>query len=306
MAHANGKVLLFGEHAVVHGVPALAASLPNGVVVQAVRDARTARIRVPAWGLDVALDSEHLVARALRQLVGALRGELAIEMPALDVTLDASIPPGAGLGSSAALAVAYARLLVERDVCAADDGAIFDAALAAERVFHGNPSGLDHFVAMRDGVFRFVRGAPPFTRRLPVVGTPVIVIAHVAPGASTAKMVGGVAQRLNDRPTSTTPILRAIDGVVAEASDALATGDLTSIGRCMDSNHYLLAALGVSTPALDAGCHLARALGALGAKLTGAGGGGCIIALAADDGEQLVTRLSSHFPWVHALALMPR
>lgn len=283
------KVLLFGEHSVVYGQRAIAVGVDAGVTAE-VGATRSARLEVPAWGIDVRPGDDHPVARAHAALLEAL----GLGGSAWDLRLTADVPPGAGLGSSAALAVASARALLEAAGERADDARVYDAAMAAERIFHGNPSGLDHAAAIRGGIFAFRRGEPPEVTPLRVGGPLVFVVAQVEPGASTRAMVEGVARRLSDVGTAKAPLLESFGAIVAEAIGAIAEGDAPRVGRLMDVNHGLLVSIGVSTPQLDEGCRVARSEGALGAKLTGAGGGGCVVAVAHPDDAPRITQALAH------------
>ena len=271
MAFAHAKILLLGEHAVVHGEPALAAGLDVGV--EARIEPGPAGISCPAWQLEARVGDGSKVAAALVALSEALG------LPAARLVLDAGVPAGAGLGSSAAMAVACARALAEHAGVALSDDALSDAAFASERVFHGNPSGLDHTVAIKGGLLRYVRGTPPRVERVRAAGPLRLVIAQVQPGADTGRMVAGVAAQ-RDRLGDVAARLHAtIGALVVEAERAIVEGDQPRLGELMNIDHHLLGAIGVSNASLDAACHAAREAGALGAKLTGAGGGGCIIAL---------------------------
>jgi mevalonate kinase len=273
MAHAFGKVLLFGEHAVVHGIPAIAAGLPLRVTAH-VQPAAHWRLCAPAWDLTTDAQSPTRVLTALQALAEALG------VPgAWSVDLDAQVPAGAGLGSSAAMAVAVARALADAVNLPISESRLFDAAMASERVFHGNPSGLDHMAAIRGGIFRFVRGTPPQVTPIQVAVPLSIVVAQVARGGDTGVLVAGVAERLRAAPVEGQAMLQGIATIVDRALAALQAGDLATLGRLMTENHAILKHLGVSTPELDVAVHTALAAGALGAKLTGAGGGGCMIAL---------------------------
>lgn len=272
---AFGKVLLFGEHAVVYGHPALAIALERGVSAWVVPGAPG--VEAPAWGLSASIGDGSRVGAALEALVGALPPQIA---PAR-LHVDAHVPAGAGLGSSAAMAVACARGLALAAGVTLDDAVAYDAAMASERVFHGEPSGLDHTVAIRGGLLRFVRGTPPRVSPLAIGAAFDLVVVHVADGADTGAMVRGVREQRGRLGVVATALHDQIGVVVDEAASALDAGDIGRVGELMSVNHSLLGAIGVSTPALDAAVWAAREAGALGAKLTGAGGGGCVVACAA-------------------------
>ncbi|HEY8379685.1 MAG TPA: hypothetical protein VIK91_24500, partial [Nannocystis sp.] len=156
---AHGKVIVLGEHAVVYGYPAVAAGLPQGLVLEAnpLSDpAAPIALSIPAWDLDLRLtaDNEHPVARACLEVLAHCDGPLT----GWSIRGASALPARAGLGSSAALTVALARLVFGPDASLDD---VVAASLAGERIFHGEPSGLDSRVAAQGGVLRFVRGEPP-------------------------------------------------------------------------------------------------------------------------------------------------
>lgn len=277
---ANAKVLLFGEHSVVFGKPAIALGLHAGVTATA-RSESPCALRVPNWNLDLSRNDDHPVARAL----DALLSSLGIDDIACEV--DAHIPAGAGLGSSAALAVAVARAALAAHN-RADNNDVAAAAMASERVFHGNPSGLDHTVAMTGGLLRFVRGNPPHVQQLGTGAPFSLVVAQVAAGASTAVQVSEFARRIAGLGATGSRLLDCFEQIVDQAIPALERADLGELGLLFDANHGLLAGLGMSTAALDVACQKARNAGAYGAKLTGAGGGGCVIALADADSAEVI------------------
>ncbi len=274
---AYGKVILLGEHAVVYGRPALAAGIARGAVAVATAGAESSRLHLRGQSFG---PGEGELGRAF----DALRRQL--EVTGCEVELSTDLPLGAGLGGSAALGVATARALIELsplcDVCPDERSTrVLSAADAWERVFHGNPSGIDAAAAAHGGCLEFSRAegiAPaPLAVSLP------LAIAVAGPPSSTRAMVEQVAARYATNPAGLDRVFDEIGAVVMRGREAVATGALGDLGALLDHNQQLLRQLGVSTPELERACELARAAGALGAKLTGSGGGGSVLALGSSD-----------------------
>jgi len=266
----HGKVILLGEHAVVYDQPALAAGLSRGLAAAAIPG--TGRLMVPAWALDVNVrDTASPVARAFAAILAALG---AAE---LDVIVKADLPARAGLGSSAAFAISIARAVARARGGACDAATILAAATEAEKVFHGTPSGIDLAAASSGEVGRFERATgwrpvtvlQPMTLCVGLSGRPRDTHAQVA-----------AVRRLRERTPGVRAVIETMGALVGEGERALGRGDIDELGRLLDVAHGLLAALRVSTGELEALVHTARDAGAVGAKLTGAGGGGAVIALA--------------------------
>jgi mevalonate kinase len=283
-----GKIILLGEHAVVYGYPALAAALDRGVTIAPVATPAggSLRVDVPAWDLKAKASDEHPVARCLAAIADAL----GVGRPSVSLLGDAQIPPGAGLGSSAALAVAIARALLVHAKRRESVTEITNAASASEALMHGNASGVDVALAVAGGVgvFRKATGlrsfaSPPLRVLVGPSGSP----------RSTAAMVDRVAQATSEVVDDAR--LRELGALTDTGTTALLAGDLASLGAAMDRAHALLAGLGVSTEQLDSLCEAARSCGAHGAKLTGAGGGGAVIAISPRDKEQAILT-----EWKHA------
>lgn len=270
---ASGKVILFGEHAVVYGVSAIAGGISRGARATATQAAFD-EVRIA--GELVGPDSE------LSKALASCRASL--HLPPARVDFDLDLPAGSGLGASAALGVSAARALADLFGKRPTERDIFLAAQAWETVFHGTPSGVDVAAAMASRVIRFSKIEDPEPL---ILSSPLrLVVAQAGPPASTREMVEGVARFKERNPSKFDRTLEAIAALVENALLLLRSGDLSAVGKLMDLNQMLLAGWMLSTEEIEHACRLAREKGALGAKLTGAGGGGCVIALAGKAGTE--------------------
>lgn len=276
MAQACGKAILLGEHAVVYGVPALVAGLAQGVEASARRSSETSSSIQINQGPPLSSEGEADLSRAFRALLGAC----SIDFP-VHIEATSALPVGAGVGSSAAIGVAAARALAELAGLPTSPELEQERALAWERIFHGNPSGIDTAAAACGGCMLYTRGAgtEPVLLRAPLT----LALGYCGYGSSTRSMVESVARQQTRRPEVFAKQLDAIRSLVGNARLALEAGDLVGLGKLMDLNQMILAGWMLSTTELETLCTLAREAGALGAKLTGAGGGGCVIALCHGD-----------------------
>jgi mevalonate kinase len=262
---APGKVLLLGEHSVVYGHPALAASIPRYVTVD-VEPAAEARLELPG-GIQTPFP--------LLQATMAIARDAGFE-GMFHARVESEIPLGSGLGSSAALGVALARAF--KPGCSADDAA--ELAMRVERVLHGAPSGVDPAACAREGVIFFTRGDPPSVEA--VRGEAFLVVALSGIARGTHSTVLPLAERRKSDP-GVDPILAALGALAREGRELFERGDLQRLGKCFDAAHGALRELAVSCVELEETVAALRSAGALGAKLTGAGGGGAAIGLARDE-----------------------
>jgi mevalonate kinase len=301
MAAGSGKVILLGEHGVVHGRPALAAALSagcrasaepadaTGLVIEADTDApcfgaadspAAKSSRSQAGPVVVLADSPPYpdeLRETLRRAFCAVLEGYPEKRPGLQIRVKRGLPPGAGLGCSAALAVSVVRALDGALGMQRDARQVAEESMRWERVFHGNPSGIDSAIASSGGMALFRRGKPPQSVNSPI--QPLLVIGHSGQSASTRAMVEKVARLHAEERKKVEAIFDEMAELVLCGSAALGAGDALALAELMDRNQVLLQQLGVSTPRLDEMCRQALGAGAAGAKLTGSGGGGCMIAL---------------------------
>jgi mevalonate kinase len=274
LGRACGKVILLGEHAVVYGVPAIAVGIGRGARARAIpAEAGPSRLHIRGWNIGVdELESGPDLARAFRALLDTTR-RVKAGLPPFKVDVEVDLPPGAGLGCSAAVGVAIARAI---DPLALDDS-IQLRAMAWERVFHGNPSGIDAAVSAGGGCIFFRRGGS--IEPVPMAGSLHLCIGHTGTASSTRSMVDAIAQLRARSPELVETSFEAVRLLVQSARLAMLSGDRSALGRLMDLNQARLSGLLLSTPDIDRLCALSRSAGAFGAKLTGAGGGGSVVAL---------------------------
>jgi mevalonate kinase len=287
VGRARGKVILFGEHAVVYGVPAIAVGIERGATARARAVDATGqspcRLRVAQWGVDVLeTDSKHELGRAFAALLAQTRHERAGDdetIGGLEVDAETELPPGGGLGCSAAMGVAISRAVDPLATTLQIEARV----MAWEKVFHGNPSGIDGAVSTRGGSVQFEREEGDLTKsaiaRVVLRHGLLLAVGQTGVVSSTRAMVDAVARVRARRPEMVQKTFEGIRAIVRNGRLALEAGDRLAIGRLMDLNQMLLSGLFVSTEEIERMCDLARSAGAYGAKLTGAGGGGSVIAL---------------------------
>jgi len=281
-ASAPGKFILFGEHAVVYGQPAIAFPLRHlraTAQINIIPDAPHEHIRLHAPDIHYhawlhETDEEH----PLRKIVQITRDEIhAQSSPAIEVRVSSEIPVASGLGSGAAVSTAIVRALCQHYEKSLKLKRQSELVYEVEKIHHGTPSGIDNTVIVYDQPVYFIRGHQP--EPLSIGGELTFILANTGLPSNTGQIVGNVRKAWEqNRPTFDT-IFDEIGQVAERAKSAIAAGDAKSIGMLMDENQVLLEQLGVSSETISGLLATARDHGAYGAKLSGAGVGGMIIIL---------------------------
>jgi len=292
-ATAPGKIILFGEHAVVYGRPAIAAPVEQ-VRARAVVNAEPRqpaghmRILAPDIHLDAALEElpdEHPLAKVVLEVMAELD---VSHLPACTLRVTSNIPVASGLGSGAAVSVAVIRALAAFLGSSLPKERVSALVYEVEKIHHGTPSGIDNTVITYDMPVYFVRGQAMQTLRLAAPFT--IVIGDTGVKSPTALAVGEVRRGWEADPQRYEGIFDAIAEISRQARMSIEDGTPEILGALMNDNHAFLQQIGVSSLELDRLVDAARRAGALGAKLSGGGRGGNMIALAEADTAQVVAQ----------------
>ena len=283
VSSAPGKVILFGEHAVVYERAAIAAPVAQ------VRATATVEPAPAGSGLTlVASDLGRSVRLAAAPeddpLAAAARLALAhLSAPEPDgvLTINSTIPIASGLGSGAAVSTALVRGLAGFLDHALEPAEVSEIVFEVEKIHHGTPSGIDNTVVVYEQPVYFVRGRP--VERLAVGESLTLLIADTGTPGPTGKIVAQVRRGWQRDPARYDALFDQIGDIVEEARRAIEAGNVDALGKLMDDNHELLIELGVSSLQLNDLVETARFAGALGAKLSGAGRGGNMVALVEGD-----------------------
>jgi mevalonate kinase len=288
-----GKAILFNEHFVVYGIPAIVSAIGKYTVAKVnpidetgwkIIDNRKATPRYKEDKLEQQKDS---INRILKKMNINLSGK------GIEITLDGSLHCASGMGASAASCVAIARAISKHYEMNLTDEEINDIAFEGEKGYHGTPSGIDNTASAYGGLMWFEKGENNVIDKISLPGPVEIVMGDSGKVANTATAVAGVRERKEKNPKKYEEIFDRADNIAYLAKNALITEDYKEIGKLMNENHKLLQQIEVSSKELDFMVKLARDNGALGAKLTGGGLGGSIIALTPgkDTQEEVATAI---------------
>ena len=291
-ATAPGKAILFGEHAVVYGRAAIAVPVAKVKATAAVTDAPPGTgctIAAPDIGARVHLSTqqEDPLALAVRLAIEEVGIE---EEPDWQIEVRSDIPIAGGMGSGAAVSAALVKAVFSHCKLPAhgppEDATVNRIVYAVERLHHANPSGIDNTVVVYRQPVRFVRGQPP--QRFDIARPFLLIIADTGIASSTAAVVSDVRRAWEQDTKRYEAIFDDIGEIAETARRAIESGNVDALGPLMQENHRLLCKLDVSSGELDRLIAIAEEAGAAGAKLSGAGRGGNLIAVAASKSVETV------------------
>ena len=298
-ASAPGKTILFGEHAVVYGKPAIAAAVDKRayVTIQEREDKQThvkinnleisgfLNIEQGSIELDNGGNNEGILKYVLIALMktGSKDG--------LEITINLDIPVGAGLGSSAAVTVATVQAASSFKDVKLTKEEIAKLAHQVELMVQGSASPIDTILSTYGGIVYLSRDAEEIIK-LDMDSEIPLVIGYTSKRGNTGKLVESVRLKMETAPQVMIPLFNSMEALTNGAREALTSGDQRMIGEFMNINHGLLDAIGVNTDELSKMVFVARKNGALGSKLTGAGGGGSMIAYCPGKVDEVIDNLN--------------
>ena len=291
VAYASGKVILFGEHAVVYGRPAIAVPVTQvraQAMVEGAAKGRGIAIVAQDLGQTYLLDQTP-PDDPLRQIVVLTLQRLGVGLAHdLTITISSTIPIARGLGSGAAISTAIVRALSKYFDKELSPRAISDLVYEVEKIHHGTPSGIDNTVIAYEVPIYFVKNQTCETLR---VKRPfIIIIADTGVQSPTKVAVAEVRRAWEREPSRYDRLFDQMGEVAIRARRAIEEGTIEEMGHLMNENHRLLRLIGVSSPELEDLVRAAREAGALGAKLSGAGRGGNMIALVTEETKGAVVK----------------
>jgi hydroxymethylglutaryl-CoA reductase len=275
---ASGKVILLGEHAVVYGKHALALPIENAVSATVTITADTT-LCITDWGVRHSLDLGSDKLSGMDAAIALIVARLELPTKGFSVTVRSQLPRAMGLGSSAAIVVAIVRAFSRRFELNISDEQVNELAYDCEKLAHGTPSGVDNAVATYGMPLLFRRDGEVETTRLTLPETVPLLIACSNSRGLTIEQVAAVRARRAKNKRHYDALFDEIDALSIQGATALQNGEFDELGGLMNVCHGLLNAIEVSTTELERMVEIARDGGAVGAKLTGAGGGGSIVAL---------------------------
>jgi len=286
-----GKVVILGEHAVVYGRHAIAAPVPMTIKALVEDCDEGIHLLIPRWGVEFQLAENPSERHSFERPAGVMLDELGLSGRAMRIEVFPDVPRSMGLGGSAAMAVAIVRALDQHYRLGLSDEEVNRLAFEAEKLAHGNPSGIDNTLACYGKPLVFRSGNPPLVEPLNIKTPIPMVVGMTGYEGLTAKTVGRVNAAWQQDRKLYERIFDQIDALVLRGVQAIQDEDLATLGELMNVCHGMLNALQVSTPELEQLVDIAREHGALGAKLTGGGGGGSIIALCDGNTDAVVNAI---------------
>ena len=277
---AIGKIILIGEHSVVYGQPAIAIPF-KGTNIKTTISRYEGPVLLECFFYDGLFSNAADKMLGLRSVIKAIVASFGEELKDFSIKIESSIPPERGMGSSAAVAIATVRALYDYFDQELGNEDLLKWSNVSEEIVHGNPSGLDAAIISGERALYYIKGQDfvAFDFKLDAY----LIVADTGENGQTKAAVDGVRQLIQSNCEYGQGLVKELGILTNDAKIFIESNNIESLGKTMTKAHYLLDKLSVSNGLLNQLVDLALDSGALGAKLTGGGRGGCIIALARDE-----------------------
>lgn len=274
---SHAKIILMGEHSVVYGQPAIALPLPSVQLSVTLSSRQDNQRIIKSRYYHGSLENLPSSMIGIKKLIDTLSARFNDQETGWDLKIESQLPAERGMGSSAASAIAIIRAFFDYYDEPLDRTLLLQLADVEEQITHRSPSGLDAATVSSDKPLFYVKGW---------IGVPIemnldasLVIADTGKKGATKEAILAVKDELKNNNEKAEEHIKHLGELVNQTKGYLAQNDIVKLGDALNFAQTDLAALNVSDPALDHLIHVARDNGALGAKLTGGGRGGCMIAL---------------------------
>lgn len=303
VGRALGKIILMGEHAVVYGQPALALPFP-AVETKAFISKRPGPVQLDCIYYKDELVKAPDILLGLSEMVKGIVEAYGEKLEGFEIRIESTIPPERGLGSSAAVALATSRALYKyfnKPLSYEDQ---IKWAGVSEKIVHGNPSGIDSATIGGEEALYYIKGQPFQSFEMKLDG--YLLVADSGRKGQTKEAVSSLRAWIEDNPVEGEGLIKELGDLARLSKEAVENNQLEVLGQAMNQAHEILDRLGVSDPGLNQLVGQARKEGALGAKLTGGGRGGAIIALVKnkEDGLKIGAKLKdagARNTWIYNL-----
>jgi mevalonate kinase len=284
MASSPAKVILFGEHAVVYGQPAIAVPVSSLRAYAEISEAEAFQIVArDLQNREIGFEIDDPLAEVARLTLE----RIAKPIPSVSIAVKSDIPIASGLGSGAAISTAIVRALSDYYGVNLSDETINEIVYEVEKIHHGTPSGIDNTVIVYERAVYFVRGKP--IEQIANAKSFTLLVADTGQAALTKIAVGDLRKLYEADRATLEPLINSVGTLVKQAREAMKQGEISQLGQLMLENHAILQQLTVSSPELDKLVDAAMQANALGAKLSGGGRGGNMIVLVTGETKDSVT-----------------